>query len=142
MSHNLFWSWEECTKFHEKSAYFCTLWENSIVKTNQICLILLSKRNLYCGYSNYFDKDRILKAYTISIFSALFHCIKLWADYNSSFLFQLTTDICSFVLYVLIYKSLSNKMAMKMTLWEDHIYRVSLFRVYPFWLNMSEEGRQ
>ncbi len=43
--------------------------------------------------------------------SALTHCIKSSADYNRSFLFQKTANICLFVLSVLINKLLTNSMA-------------------------------
>ncbi len=56
------------------------------MKINQAYLVMLSKRSLYCDYRFNFDKDRMLRAYTICIFSALSHCIKSWAAYNSSFL--------------------------------------------------------
>ncbi len=72
MTHNLFWVWEECTKFHEKSANFCTLWEKSYCE-NQSNLPHPAKHT------------KLLLATVFILIKAVFlklSPLKSWADYS------------------------------------------------------------
>ncbi len=109
MAHNLFWIWEERTKFHEKSAHFCTLWENASMKSNQSSLTLLSIQSFYFGNSFFLINAIFLELTPLAFFSALTHCIKSWADYSSPFLLTSNPNhLCQFLSGLMI-ESLSTK---------------------------------